>query len=179
MSTETPVDGAEALKVLAELIAQKLSVTGSIEDFAESVVKAHTGKASEKYNDSFFFDILKPVISRLIRLKDDTAKELRFFERSVAEKSSSNDDTEYAKEILGNLLEDIDSMLLEYDVMPFVSEDTRFNPLRQNAVKTIKTDNPDLFKTVIASLGCGYERRGVVVSKEKVAAYIFVAAEKA
>jgi molecular chaperone GrpE (heat shock protein) len=169
MISETPDNGAEVLQELALKFARKLSEAGKIEDFCESVVRMHTAPAREKYTDDFYFDIIKPLISRLTRLKDDTAKELRFLEAAMPEDAGDNAD--YAKTIIAHLLEDIDEMLLEHDVAPFVCEDKRFNPLRQKAVSVVKTEDPELVKTVAASLGCGYERHGAVLSKERVAAY--------
>ena len=42
--------------------------------FIENFVAAFATKPSQKYNDDFYFDIVKPTISTLIRLKEDSAK---------------------------------------------------------------------------------------------------------
>lgn len=134
-------------------------------------MKAYLDNPSEKYDDDFYFDIVKPAISALIRLKEDSAKELRYLKDFVSEKQCSNEGTDYACEIIEGFLEHIDDILLNYDVQPYRCEETRFNPRRQNVVKTLPPATPEQAKTVAESLGEGYERKGVVISKERVAAY--------
>lgn len=156
--------------LLAEII-KLLPTEGEQQAFVANLVKAYLDNPSEKYNDDFYFDIVKPAISALIRLKEDSAKELRYFRDFVSEKQCSNEGTDYAVEIMEGFLEHIDNILLNYDVQPYRCEDVRFNPRRQNVVKKLSPETPEQAKTVAESLGEGYERKGVVITKERVAAY--------
>ena len=140
-------------------------------EFIENLVSAHIQKPAEKYSDDFYFDIVKPAVSALIRLKEDSAKELRYFRDFVVEKQCNNEGTDYAVEIIEGFLEHINDILLSYDVQPFRCEDSKFNPRRQNVVKKLQAETPEQVKTVAESLGEGFERKGVVVSKERVVAY--------
>ena len=169
--TETQDTGKEFADKLASMLSAKLSATEGLDLFVENFAAAFTEPPSARYNDEFFFDILKPVIITLIRFKDDTAKELRHLKGFIAEKDCRNDGTDYAVEILESTLERIDDILLGYDVQPFRCEEEKFNPRRQNAVKKLTADSPGQVKTVAESLSDGYERKGCVISRERVAAY--------
>ena len=171
MSEQEQIVGGDVLKSLLVQINEKLSNAEAAELFVENIVQAYTIPPRERYSNDFFFDIVKPMLSSLIRLKDDTAKELRYFKDFLAEKSCENEGTDYANDILASLIGGIDDILFDYDVQPFISEDNRFNPRRQNVIKKIITDDPALVKTVAESLGCGYERNGAVITKERIAAY--------
>ena len=171
MNSQQLSDDGDILRILFAIIIEKLSSKENATQFAENFIQFFLETSKEKYSDDFFFDIIKPVISSLIRLKDDTAKELRYYNDFVSDKSCENEGTAYAKDILSGLIESIDYILLNYDVRPFTSEDKRFNSLRQSVVKKIITDSPELIKTVAESLSCGYERNGLVISKERVVAY--------
>ena len=153
------------------LLADKMPDEEILRKFVERLVEAYTESSSSRYSDDFFFDIIKPALITLIRFKDDTAKELRYLQDFISEKNCATEGTDYAVEILENTLERVDDILLSYDVQPFRCEGSKFDPRKQNVVKTLTTDNPDIVKTVAESLGDGYERRGYVISKERVIAY--------
>ena len=158
-------------RIFMEALAAQLPNEKSITSFVENFATAFSASPSEKYTSDFFFDIIKPALITLIRFKDDTAKELRYLQEFVAEKNCTNEGTDYAVEILESTLELIDDILFSYDVQPFRCDGEKFDPCRQNVVKKLTTDNPDLAKTVAESLSDGYERRGLIISKERVAAY--------
>jgi len=139
--------------------------------FVENIASTFATSPSHKYSDDFYFDIIKPAISALIRLREDSAKNLQFFKELVVEKQCSNEGTEYALEIFDGFIEMIDDILLDYDVQSFRCEDLKFNPLRQNVVKKLQADTPEQFKMVAESLAEGYERKGNIISKERVVAY--------
>jgi molecular chaperone GrpE (heat shock protein) len=65
----------------------------------------------------------------------------------------------------------VDDILADYDVQPFRCDGIQFNPRRQNAVKKLAAETPEQIKTVAESLSDGYERKGIVISKERVTAY--------
>ncbi|MDR1615527.1 MAG: hypothetical protein LBR98_00685, partial [Syntrophomonadaceae bacterium] len=70
------------------------------------------------------------------------------------------------------MLDTLYGVLRLYDISPFTCEGAQFDPHRQRVVKTIKTQDESLFKTVSERLCRGYERNGVVLSREQVAAYV-------
>ena len=140
-------------------------------EFVKNVVESFCQKPSDKYNDEFYFDIVKPAISALVRLKEDSAKELRQLKALISEKDCANEGTDYAVEVYEGFLEQLNDILLDYDVLPFKCEGIVFNPLRQTVVKKLPPQTPEQIKTVAASLGEGHERKGIVIAKERVAAY--------
>jgi len=168
---ETKTTNLEFTQNLISALAGQLTTEEDMQLFFENLVATYTKPPSERYDDDFFFDIIKPALKTLIRFKDDTAKELRYFKGFIQEKNCANEGTDYAVEILENVLESVDDILAGYDVQPFRCEGSNFNPLRQSAVKKLAADNPNQIKTVAESLSDGYERRGFVISKERVAAY--------
>ena len=168
---ETLNSNSDFIVGLMTALSKVLPTETEQKEFAEALAIAFIGKPNEKYNDDFYFDIVKPTVAMLIRLKEDSAKELRYFREFIYEKQCTNDGTEYATEILESFIEHINDILLNYDVQPFRCEDSRFNPRRQNVVKKLAPEMPEQAKTVAESLGEGYERNGVVIIKERVAAY--------
>ena len=164
------------------------SSTNSIDkEFMETLANA----ISERYNDDFYFSIIKPVIKQLIVFRDDTAKGLGYLKEMLEEKENenvkeqgnenknenknekTNSATDYSVQILDDVISGIDDMLLSYDVFPYHCEGagTTFDPKRQRVVKTIPTTIPEQIKTVKESRSSGYERRGIIISKELVYAY--------
>ena len=160
------------LQDLASALSERLPTAEGLRSFADSFVAAYTEQRTEQHDDDFLFNIIKPTAILLIRFKDDMAKELRQLNDYIAEKGCANEGTDYAVDILGNALSRIDDILLGYDVQPYRCGDEKFNPRRQNVVKKIAAENPELAKTVAESLSDGYERKGIIVSKERVAAYV-------
>jgi molecular chaperone GrpE (heat shock protein) len=156
---------------LENLIFDLLPTEDEKKQFAQSLVNSLIEREEKNYDDDFYFDVLKPMLSSLITIKEDTAKELRYLRELVDEKQCSNEGTEYATEILESFVESINDLLLDYDVEPYRCEDKRFNPRRQNVVKKLIAESPDQVKTVVESLGEGYERKGIVITKERVSAY--------
>jgi len=163
--------GEAVLDALATALAEKLATAENAQTFVSNVVNDYTKPPAEPRNDDFFYSIIKPALSSLIRLKDDTAKELRQFNEYVKENACKSEATVYAEEIMLSLVEGIDDILLDYDVQSFSSVSESFNPLRHQAVKKIITDDPALAKTVAKTLSAGYERKGFIVGKERVTVY--------
>ena len=148
------------------------NISNSIDkEFMETLAKA----ISERYNDDFYFSIIKPVIKQLIVFRDDTAKGLGYLKQMLEEnKEAATSLSDYSLQILDDVISGIDDMLLSYDVFPYHCEDegTPFDPKRQRVVKTIPATTPEQIKTVAESRSDGYERRGVIISKELVYAYV-------
>jgi hypothetical protein len=167
-NNQTPVG---ILPLIENSFTERFSTDEDKRQFAENFITAFSDNPKEKYDDDFYFDILKPIVSSYIQLKEDTAKELRYLRELIADKQCSNEATDYAVEIIETMIGSVDDVLLDYDVQPFRCEDSRFNPKRQNVVKKILTEQPEQAKTVAESLGEGYERKGVVITKERVSAY--------
>ena len=158
------------MNALFSYIAEKLP--DDIQAFAENIVQSYALAPTDKRDNDFFFDTIRPMISKLTWLKVDTAKEMHFFTEYIKKNSCENEGTGYAEEIMHGLLESIDSILFDYAVQPFTTELGIFNPQRQQLVKKILTDDIALIKTVKESISCGYERNGVVIVKERVSVYV-------
>ena len=135
-------------------------------------LEAISQSIAERYNDNFYFDIIKPAIKQLIRLRDDTAKGLCYFEEMLTDETYVNDGTSYSAQILQDVVSTIDDILLSYDVLPYRCETDIFDPKRQRVVKTLIAETPEQAKVVAESRSEGYERRGIIISKELVYVYI-------
>jgi len=159
------------LQSLIVAVSSKLTSDEDMQLLVDNFVASFIKPPVDRYSDDFFFDIIKPIITSLIRFKDDTAKEIRYLQELIAEKECANEGTDYAVEILGNVLNDVDYILADYDVESFRCEGSQFNPRRQNVTKKLIAEYTEQIKTVAESLSDGYERKGIVISKERVAAY--------
>ena len=166
---------AEFAQMLAHSLAESLPTEADVQAFAEGMVSAYHRRrdteASEVYNDDMYFDMIKPMVKQLIRFRDDTAKGLGHLKELLTDKQYSNRGTDYAIQIVEDVISGIDDMLLSYDVHPYRCTEPEFNPRRQRIVKTLPATTPEQARTVAESRGEGYERRGVVISKELVIAY--------
>jgi len=166
---------------------QNVETTDDITSIEKEFMETLANAISERYNDDFYFTIIKPVIKQLITFRDDTAKGLGYLKQMLEEQDkkqekqekeenkkneNTNAATDYSVQILGDVISGIDDMLLSYDVFPYRCEGTTFDPKRQRVVKTIPTTTPEQIKTVAESRSEGYERRGVIISKELVYAYV-------
>ncbi|MDR0492153.1 MAG: hypothetical protein LBH74_00720 [Nitrososphaerota archaeon] len=107
---------------------------------------------------------------QIIRLKDDLEKDIKTFNDLTKDDAAKA--LSFAQKVLESGSVGLADILEYYDVLPYKTEDNKFNPLRQTVVRKAVTTDETLFKTVSTSIGDGYERNGRVVSKERVAAYV-------
>ena len=151
-------------------LAKHLDSEEKIAEFAASIVKHFDEPALPK---DHFFTQIKPAITSLIRLKHSTAKEaIRQFDEFVEKNNAKNEATDYAKEIMGSLIESIDNILLDYDVIPYSSnEGDMFNAKVHQSIKTVKPEDASKDKTIASTLATGYKHNGSIVSKEQVTVY--------
>jgi len=179
---ETPAvenKSAETISIKSDFISQieaafakRLPADVDIDAFVEKIIDAYLDSPQNKrYDDDFFLDIIKPVMVQIIRLKDGLEKDCRTF-NGLLSKNDVINALSFAQKALDGIREEFVDILDYYDVVPFKVEGNKFNPLKQTVVKPIPTSDETLFKIVSESLGCGYERNGRVINKERVSAYV-------
>lgn len=126
----------------------------------------------QQYKDDFYQSLLKPILMDLVMVREDLSKIVRHY---------TGDETDLSKENMLSLLEgfaqDLGDVMEKYDMEVYSVDSDKFTPIRQRAVKVIKTSDPDLDKTIAERLSSGYSLKDRVVSPEKVIVYAYSASE--
>lgn len=141
-----------------------------LDSFVEKVVSAYLLEPKKKYDDDFFFDIIKPMIKQIIDLKDGLENNINTF-NDLLGKDDPSKALSFAQEVLKIRNNELASILEYYDVTQFKDDCTKFNPLKQTVIATIPTEDEAQFKKISKSLSYGYARNGRVISKERVEAF--------
>ena len=152
-------------------LCKHLPSDDGIDNLIEKIVETYLTESRKKYDDDFFFDIIKPIIVQIIRLKDDLEKDIRTLNNEINNKSDVNKIISFAQDVLESTNDSITDIIEFYDVNPYKVDGKEFDPLKQTTIKTIPTDDTSLFKVVVESFSHGYERNGKIISKERVSAY--------
>jgi len=123
----------------------------------------------QEYKNDLLHKMNRPFIIGLIYMYDDIDKTI--------ERVSQNDmiETEKVLKILKGIKEDIEILLEENGIMKFsevLSENSKFNPSRQQVIKKSLTEDESKEGLVKQSIRSGFESDIKVVRKEKVEVYI-------
>ena len=143
-----------------------------LEAFVGRLVDFVANDPQKRYDDIFYYDIIKPLLLRVIDVRDDFEKDIRTVSQMDENDTPVEEKVALARNALMFCRDSLDDALNFYDVSTYTSEEPLFNPKRQTVIKTIPTDDPALHRIVEESLGSGYERNGAVIRKERVSCYI-------
>lgn len=193
MSDKTEITEDEAFKeaVVKEKVAEEISPQESVEDILarvegkvdslnelfiqkirhtvheEQIVdQMHT--ELQRYKEDMYSQLVRPILLDMIEIRDSIRRMAKSFaarpekEQFVPLKTFS--DYEY----------DIQEIMEKNNVSIYEGQEgDLFNPLRQRAVKKIKTPVKELHGRLAESLSSGYDYTGKTISPEKVAVYVY------
>lgn len=122
-----------------------------------------------KYQDDLLAKTIDPLLKSYIQLSDGIKKDIRFFEKSEGK--------EEICEVLNGIVEQIDTILFDYDVEPYTADLGIVNAKEQKIVKTIHTDNEEADNHVAEILTTGYKKNEKVFRMERVNIFKYVKSE--
>jgi len=110
----------------------------------------------------------RPLIKGLIRLHQDLAAKAESLKKKATDVLDINPFiTPYAE-----FQEDIEILLDQYDIQPFVESEDIFNAKRQQGVKNVKTQEPLLVSKIAQRLKPGFIQGEKIIQKERVSVYV-------
>nr|VFK28942.1 MAG: molecular chaperone GrpE [Candidatus Kentron sp. MB]VFK33413.1 MAG: molecular chaperone GrpE [Candidatus Kentron sp. MB]VFK76155.1 MAG: molecular chaperone GrpE [Candidatus Kentron sp. MB] len=127
----------------------------------------------QEYKSDLLTKALRPVFNAMIRLHDDAGKTLQ----ALHEKALDELPPERFFKIMEDFLDDIERLLQDHGVESFRDQEPEhpFNGGRQQVAGFVDTPNPDLKGKVAECLRPGFEYGNILLRKEKVKAYRYVA----
>jgi molecular chaperone GrpE len=123
----------------------------------------------QDYKQDFLLKVQRPIFIDLIQLHDDIGKMIDARLPSGADPERSAD----ARGILEPIQTAIEDILYRQGVEPFALEGTEFDPRKQRAVSTQRTDDPALNKTVASRLRKGFCSGDRLIRPEIVTVFTF------
>lgn len=114
----------------------------------------------------------RPLVHGVIRLHDDIGKLVA----SLREKAHAELSPERFLALLEGLQEDVELVLSQNGIAAFRETGNALDLRRQRVLRKVPTSDSSLADKVAESLRPGFEQRGEVLEKERVAAYAFEAA---
>lgn len=123
-----------------------------------------------KYQDDMLLKTIDPLLKSIILLSDGIKKDMKFF--------SKTEDNADLCDVLCGIVEQIDSILFEYDIEPMDSEPDIVNPKTQKIIKTIETTEEEKNNQVAEILTTGYMRNDKVYRMERVNIYKYTKTEE-
>ena len=110
----------------------------------------------------------RPLIKGLIRLHQDLAATAE----SLKKKANDSLDVSPFIKPYAEFQEDIEILLDQYDIEPFIESDDTFIAKRQQGVKNIKTQDPLLVGQIAQRLKPGFIQGEKIIQKERVSVYV-------
>lgn len=153
--------------VLAEVTALRADVERATSRNMVQQQQVNTLHAElQEHKNGLLAQLQRPWAMGLIQLFDALNREAK--DMAVAEATFSAKDVALMME---GFRDDVEIVLDQLGVNTFKSSDTRFNPVRQTAVKTIPAPEPHLAGMVLLRLRPGFEHNGKILRKEWVCVY--------
>lgn len=153
--------------VLAEVTALRADVERATSRNMVQQQQVNTLHAElQEHKNGLLAQLQRPWAMGLIQLFDALNREAK--DMAVAEATFSARDVALMME---GFRDDVEIVLDQLGVNTFKSSDTRFNPVRQTAVKTIPAPEPHLAGMVLLRLRPGFEHNGKILRKEWVCVY--------
>ena len=123
----------------------------------------------QTYKNDIIRKHLQSFIMDIIQFADNTRKLTRYYH----EDEDAQKDPEKLLSILDEIPSDIEAIIGREGVMPFISENGRFDPSRQRAMKRTETSDPEKDKHIAESLQPGYEWDDRIIRPEIVSVYVY------
>ncbi|MDP8228015.1 MAG: nucleotide exchange factor GrpE [Candidatus Electryoneaceae bacterium] len=125
----------------------------------------------QDYKTDLLQKLLRPLIMDIIHLMDDLTKLIDHYR---SQDPSQTDPTKFIR-LMAEIPSDLEDILYRQEVESFrhSEKDKSFDPSRQRALKTRKTGDQSLDKTIAQSLRVGFEWMGKVLRPEMVEAFVY------
>lgn len=148
---------------LTQLFTQKIQHTTHEERIVDQM---HA--ELQKYKEDMYAQLVRPILLDIIEMRDSIIR------ISNAYVQKPEEEQRIPLKTFSDYSFDIQDILEKNNITIYVSEEgDTFNPVKQRALKKIKTPVEELHGRVAESLSSGYDYLGKTISAEKVAVYVY------
>ena len=159
----------EKMDMLNTLFIKKIQHT----THEEKIVDQMHGEL-QKYKDDMYSQLVRPILLEIIAVRDSIHRMSKNFELKPVEEQN------VPLKTFSDYGLDIQDILEMNNIMIYQGQEGEpFNPIKQRAIKKIKTPVEELHGKIAESLSSGYEYMGKTISPEKVVVYFFEQSESA
>lgn len=122
----------------------------------------------QKYKDDMYSQLVRPILLDMIEVRDSILRMSNVYAEKPEEEQS------IPLRVFRDYSYDIQDILEKNNISIYFSEEgDEFNPIKQRALKKVKTSVEELHGKIAKSMSSGYEYLGKPISPEKVSVYVY------
>ena len=147
---------------LTQLFTQKIQHTAHEEKIVDQM---HA--ELQKYKEDMYSQLVRPILLDIIEIRDSILRMSNVYAGKPEEEQS------IPLKVFSDYSYDIQDILEKNNISIYSSEEgDTFNPIKQRALKKVKTPVEELHGKIAESMSSGYEYLGKPISPEKVSVYV-------
>lgn len=148
---------------LTQLFTQKIQHTAHEEKIVDQM---HA--ELQKYKEDMYSQLVRPILLDIIEIRDSILRMSNVYAGKPEEEQS------IPLKVFSDYSYDIQDILEKNNISIYSSEEgDTFNPIKQRALKKVKTPVEELHGKIAESMSSGYEYLGKPISPEKVSVYVY------
>lgn len=153
----------EKVELMNQLFVKKIQHT----EYEEEIVDRMHSEL-QRYKEDLYSQLVRPILLDIIEIRDSIIRITNVY------KEKSEEERNIPLKMFSDYAYDIQDILEKNSIDIFQSkEGDDFNPINQKIVKKVKTFKEELHGKIATSLNSGYDYNGKIISKEKVAIYVY------
>lgn len=122
----------------------------------------------QKYKDDMYSQLVRPILLDMIEVRDSILRMSNVYAEKPEEEQN------IPLRVFRDYSYDIQDILEKNNISIYFSEEgDEFNPIKQRALKKVKTPVEELHGKIAESMSSGYEYLGKPISPEKVSVYVY------
>ena len=122
----------------------------------------------QKYKDDMYSQLVRPILLDMIEVRDSILRMSNVYAEKPEEEQS------IPLRVFRDYSYDIQDILEKNNISIYFSEEgDEFNPIKQRALKKVKTPVEELHGKIAESMSSGYEYLGKPISPENVSVYVY------
>lgn len=122
----------------------------------------------QKYKDDMYSQLVRPILLDMIEVRDSILRMSNVYAEKPEKEQS------IPLRVFRDYSYDIQDILEKNNISIYFSEEgDEFNPIKQRALKKVKTPVEELHGKIAESMSSGYEYLGKPISPEKVSVYVY------
>ena len=122
----------------------------------------------QKYKDDMYSQLVRPILLDMIEVRDSILRMSNVYAEKPEEEQN------IPLRVFRDYSYDIQDILEKNNISIYFSEEgDEFNPIKQRALKKVKTSVEELHGKIAESMSSGYEYLGKPISPEKVSVYVY------
>ena len=134
----------------------------------DRLTQLFTKKIQHKYKDDMYSQLVRPILLDMIEVRDSILRMSNVYAEKPEEEQS------IPLRVFRDYSYDIQDILEKNNISIYFSEEgDEFNPIKQRALKKVKTSVEELHGKIAKSMSSGYEYLGKPISPEKVSVYVY------